>query len=238
MGGDIGYILGPQDDYSELRYSLRSLRFLPHRNVYIAGSEPPEWVQNVTHIPTDQRPIEGSGTQKYVNIKHNQRLNLLALCDELDDFVLMDDDFMFVKPLETLPPCPIAGTIEETHGVMDPQAGPYQALHFWLKNRGIPQPRHFAEHVPMLMNGPLMGLWMRDAWHIAGFPIPTLYGNMAKLPGAFGDDFVLKKMRHYDGWPESYWAVSTVEWAFYDWPVGERIRKLHFEPGPYEKEGM
>lgn len=241
MASDILYILGHQDEYEELRYSLRSLRFLPHRDVFIVGAPPPEWCVNVIHIPTEQRPVTGSGTEKYVNIKYNQRLNLLAGCDKVESFVLMDDDFIFVVPLdETLPPVPNLGTITETHGVMDPIAGPYQQFHHWYQNanpwaRSFLEPLHFAEHVPMLMRGEEMGEWMRAVWHIPGFPIPTLYGNMMGVDSYFGDDFVLKKQRHHDNWSRGQWAVSTVEYAFYAWPVGQKLRDLHSDPSPYER---
>lgn len=243
---DVVYILGFQDDYSELRYSLRSLRFFPHRNVWIVGAPPPDWCVGVNHLSTEQLPIEGSGTQKYKNRKYNQRLNLLSACEHEDvaeEFVFMNDDFMFVKDLTnmggTLPPPPRTGTFLDQFGNMDPNAGPDQKLYYWMRDHlGIDDPIYVPEHVPMIVGKRQLELAMRAAWHIEGFPVSPLWANVAGIETYLGEDFLLKKKRHHESWPERHWAVSTVEWTFYDWPVGQRLRELHREPSPYENEDL
>src|SRR5690554_930418 len=94
---DIVYFLRVDDknNSEELRYSLRSLKHIPHGNVFIVG-EMPEWVTNVTHINVQQ-----TGT-KNQNVTTGLRK---AIRSELisDDFILMNDDFFFMKDIEEMP---------------------------------------------------------------------------------------------------------------------------------------
>ena len=52
---DIVYLIkvDPENDSEELRYSLRSLKNIPHQKVILVG-EKPEWVTNVEFIPVAQ----------------------------------------------------------------------------------------------------------------------------------------------------------------------------------------
>lgn len=237
MSVDIGYILGYQDEYEELRYSLRSLKFFPHGEVWIAGAPPPDWAKNVNHIPTEQTALEG--VDRFVYRKLNQRSNLLALCDHpdvADEFVFMNDDFMLTRPLSTMPPPPRHGSFVEVFGNMNPDDGPYQQLyHYWMDHPEyeVDVPVVVPEHVPLVVDKRL-GDWMRDVWHIGGFPVSCLWANNAHIETVFGYDFVLMKDRHREGWGDQ-WAVSTVGRAFWQWPVGEKLRRLLDEPSPYER---
>ena len=139
MSVDIGYILGYQDEYEELRYSLRSLaNYGTVGEVWIVGAPPPDWCKNVNHIPTEQHDLSSAGVERFAYRKLNQRLNLLALCDHpdvADQFIFMNDDFMFVEtiPGPELPLAPHIGTFVEVFGNMDPADGPYQELyHYWM----------------------------------------------------------------------------------------------------------
>src|SRR5690606_29628433 len=69
---DVVYIVGP-GRREWLRWSLRSLRNLRHRHVWVVGMRP-SWVRNVGYIAVDQ-----AGT-KY----HNSTANVLAACDHED----------------------------------------------------------------------------------------------------------------------------------------------------------
>jgi hypothetical protein len=239
---DIGYILGHQNEYEELRHSLRSLRFVDHGQVWIAGAPPPDWIRNVNWIPVVQDgPRDGSWVD-YWPRKTNQRTNILAICDHQEvaqKWIFMNDDFMFVKPIDgELPPPPHIGTFTETHGNMQKVAGAYQKLYYWWKEHpefGVDEPLHVPEHVPMVVDKTLLADWMRDVWHIHGFPVASLWANNAKVPAYRGKDFILKRKNHEETWPEEHWAISTVNRSFYDWPVGDKLRALHSEPSPYER---
>ncbi len=75
-----------------LRFSLRSLVNVPHNKVYIVGDKP-EWIQNVTHIPYGF---------KYTKII-NEWKQILKACKVIKgEFLLFNDDFFILKPLEDL----------------------------------------------------------------------------------------------------------------------------------------
>lgn len=93
---DVVYVVKPSERNEELRFSLRSLRNLPHDRVFFAGYLP-SWVKNVTHIPTVQIP-----RQKHPNSMRNQKAALLD--DRVSDpFIVMNDDHFVMKPQTHMP---------------------------------------------------------------------------------------------------------------------------------------
>lgn len=94
---DVVYIVKPNDDNEELRYSLRSLsKNLNHDKVYFAGHKP-AWVQNVIHIPTIQ--VLG---EKHPNSLRNQ-MAAYTHPDISDTFYLFNDDHFVMKRHEEMP---------------------------------------------------------------------------------------------------------------------------------------
>lgn len=92
---DIVYLVRDGDDNEELRYSLRSLRNLPHGDVWLAGFQP-SWTTNVKCVEVDQ-----SG-KKW----DNQTRNLTAAVEHdglSDPFVMFNDDFFVTEPVESVP---------------------------------------------------------------------------------------------------------------------------------------
>lgn len=238
---DVGYILGHQSEYEELRYSLRSLKHVPHDEVFVAGAPPPDWTQNLHHIPVEQAPLDRRDRDWSGNRKTNMRRNILALLDSpevSDEFLYMNDDFILVQPLETLPPLPHLGTFTEHFGGR-PQRPPHAELYEWFLTQGISDPYLVSEHVPMVVDQRLSG-WMREVWHMTGFPVSSLWGNLAGVelqPAYRGPhfDWVLRTdQEHREAWPEHWWSVSTVDPSFHDHPVGEKLRGLFPEPSEYE----
>ncbi len=77
----------------EIRYSLRSLENIEHDNVFIVGHLP-RYVKNIVYIKADD-----------IYPKHtwNAIHKILLACQDerlSDDFILMNDDFYFLKPQE------------------------------------------------------------------------------------------------------------------------------------------
>jgi len=103
---DVVYILADESDNNniELRYSLRSLKNVPHKDVYLVTKELPKWVHNVKHIKCEDQKI-------------NKQLNALnkitAACksDTSEDFILMNDDFYILQ--KTNVPYLVNGTLRE-----------------------------------------------------------------------------------------------------------------------------
>lgn len=83
---DIVYVVREGEKNDNLRYSLRSLKNIPHDDVYIIGHKP-EWVKNVKYINRMQRV-----RNKFQNISRNMWL-ATKTSSISDDFIYMDDDF-------------------------------------------------------------------------------------------------------------------------------------------------
>lgn len=239
---DVVYILGHQDEYEELRYSLRSLTNFPHDQVWIVGAPPPAWARNVQHLPVRQEELDRTTTAWWGRRKTNMRRNILAALDHPDvskPFLYMNDDFLIVHECDgkKLPPLPHLGTIAETYRRRINESGAYQDTYRWLQTQGVADPFHVSEHIPLIVDERLAG-WMRDCWHIVGFPVASVWGNLAgvDLADRADVDWILRhEHEQSESWPEHWWSVSTVSRSFHDWPVGARLRALFPDPSPYEE---
>lgn len=95
MEPDVLYAVRPGERNESLRLSLRSLSYIPHRRVIIAGYCP-SWVRNVTVVPVRRR------ANKFDSIEENVRHALES--DDLTPVVVyMNDDFYFTRPVESVP---------------------------------------------------------------------------------------------------------------------------------------
>lgn len=227
MAIDVVYILGPpQDEYEELRYSFRSLQWVPHGgDVWIVGGPPPDWSKNLNHLPVEQR--EGPEWKRW-----NQRNNIYqaTLCpDVADEFILMNDDFVFLT--NTWPiPVVTQGPIPEFYGFRDRHPNGYHDAYTWLVEHGYPT-TVFAEHRAMVMDKHVM----RDVHEkvdVPHYPVPTMYGNIAGLEGEPGDDAIFRKGKI---WEKGEWQVSTFEKDFPVEPYGQLIRFMLPDPSEYER---
>jgi len=149
---DIVYLVkvNTKSNGNDLRYSLRSLKNIPHDKVILVG-EKPDWVTNVTFIPVEQTDI------KKANIENNLRA---AIESELvsDDFVLMNDDFYIMKPISEIPNLnfgPMADVIQ-MYDDRYPDGSDYmrtmKAQYAELLASGYENPLSYELHVPMMMN--------------------------------------------------------------------------------------
>lgn len=90
---DIVYICR-EGDNEELRYSIRSaVKNLPHDNLWVVGGKP-DWYKGA-HIPTLQDKTY------FLNAKTNIR-RVLHANQISDTFILMNDDFFIMDPVENL----------------------------------------------------------------------------------------------------------------------------------------
>ena len=86
----IAYPLKSQSEYSELRYSLRSIeRFYRGNEVVIIGSKLPDWIDNVTWIRVEDIP-----NRKQLTIKYK----ILAALEYTDEIYFMNDDVFLLEP--------------------------------------------------------------------------------------------------------------------------------------------
>ena len=92
---DLVYICRDGDN-EELRYSIRSaVANLPHDNIWVVGGKPDWYTGNF--IRTKQNGL------KFDNARNN--LNVACRRHEISsDFILMNDDFFIMKPVESIQP--------------------------------------------------------------------------------------------------------------------------------------
>lgn len=95
MKRDVVFALGENVKRDELTYALRSLRFLPHRNVYFLGGAPPDWVQNVYHLPFKTGHKWRNLDDKFRSLRY---IGVLT-----DEIIYTEDDYFVLEPQFDLP---------------------------------------------------------------------------------------------------------------------------------------
>lgn len=231
---DIVYFVREGDDNEELRYSLRSLKNLPHRKVHIVGYKP-SWVTNVNHIDIAQ---DKGG--KNLNTTHNMEMAAYELSVS-DDFILMNDDFFIMKQLSELPHYN-RGTIKE----LEKYYSQFDSAYY----QGMVDTREYMEelglgdnllsyelHIPMIFNKnnviDMFSQYYGDAPPVSVLHKRSLYGNMYNYGGE-----TIKDVRVYkiDGqFDKNSTFLSTEDKIWAESEVGIFIRNKFPEKCEYEK---
>lgn len=225
MPPDVVYVVRPGDDNPELKWSLRSLRNIPHGQVWMAGHKP-AWVsEQVRHIPVSpMRPKAESSNA-----------NLRAACAHpqvAEDFLLFNDDFFVVEPIEAVPMLH-RGTVNEAlqemrGGYRRAAEGTRELLTTW----GHTDPLSYELHVPMPVFKPAMAElldWARGTFRLHH---RTLYGNVVGAGGTRVAD-----VKVYDRFQKTFPQGPFVSTNDQSWSgcVGHWVQRLFPNPGPYER---
>lgn len=229
-----------ENDSEELRYSLRSLKNVPHDKVVIVG-EKPEWVTNVTYIPVEQNK------SKHENVAIN--LNT-AVNSELvsDNFVLMNDDFFIMKQIPAIPPMNF-GKLEDviaSYEARYPEGTDYiesmKHTQDILANRGLTNLLSYELHTPVILNKQNVRE-TREKIHEAGYQFRTIYGNLFPNDSStYPDVKVFLEPRHnapeFNRDPSTYLATQTflsaTGGAFKRGVAGDFVRNAFPEKSEYE----
>jgi hypothetical protein len=138
-----------EGENEELKYSIRSVeKHLPPGRIWVVGGKPSWYVGH--HIPVKQ---EGP---KYENAIENIR----AACESKQissTFVLMNDDFFAIKPLEEVPTYVGGFMVEKValYSAISPRSTYTKILlrtSMKIGRIGMDLPRDYELHVPMMMN--------------------------------------------------------------------------------------
>lgn len=176
------YILGTGSTWNdnELRYSLRSAcLYYPHTSVLVVGHRP-AWLRGVQHLLAHDPYPTG-----VANVIHKLSWALHAGVLE-DEITFMNDDFLFLKPLEGDLPTYTRGTLADRVAQMD-HNNSYRVLHerclSRLRSWGTAQPLDYGTHTPMRMRPTLMlDVVQRFGGSGSAYPFRTCYGNLHKVP--------------------------------------------------------
>lgn len=183
---DIVYIIGTGSRWqdNELRFSLRSVeKYLDHGKVFVCG-EFPSWLQNVKHIPSIDGFMPPVQAWKQKNAIHKIRTACLN-SDVSDDFVLMNDDFFFLRKtdVETLHLGELHKAIEK-HTTKDGYY--YHAIvttRDLLNVAGL-ETKNYEVHYPIVINKKkFLTLTNSLSWHEVGYIYRSIYGNTYNIGG-------------------------------------------------------
>lgn len=186
---DIVYVVRDGEENLPLKYSLRSLKNIPHENVYIIGYKP-EWVTNVKYYNRFQR-----GQSKFKNITKN--IYLTTKIEELsDDFVYMDDDYYIMREIDEIYP-QHRGEIEiQTEFYREQGSMVYvnglEDVTKRLHEQGIEYPLSYELHIPIVYNKEkLKHVLELDDSHAINAPIfhiRSFYSNYYRIGGQHMND--------------------------------------------------
>lgn len=216
---------GKSDD--ELRYSLRSLKNMPHDNVYICG-DLPEWAsENIIHIPDRKYDWSIMG-----NKFANQEAKWFTVCNDprvSDNFIMMNDDFFVMKPIDSMP------TLHRgrLHRAGSSDSHYYRTLaytrEFLIRNLVL-APLNYELHIPMVINKTkrLAVSYFIHRHFVRGqiVQMRSIYGNMFDIGGKLSED--VKNVDNYDSV-----FLSTDEDTF-PGDIGIHIRNTFPEKSKYE----
>lgn len=216
---DVVYPLKRGVQHAELRYSLRSLKNLPHDRVFLVGGLP-DWATGVEHIQVDRRPT------KY----KDAAANIAAACNDprvSDPFILMNDDFFVMKPIDQVPVLN-RGRVRDveqtyrTNGIASKYLAGMIQTREELEFLGYEDPLSFELHVPMVVHKQMR---LKAIEMGARFPVwhaRTAYGALARLEGETIEDV---KIHDRDVHPDhNQTFLSTSDTTFVQGPVGTYIR--------------
>jgi len=177
-----------EGENEELRYSLRSLRNLPHGRVWIFGGAP-EWIRGAELVPTDQHDTKYRVTTRAMR----------AACehpDVSDPFALFNDDFYVMRPVAEVPVLhrgPVAAVLayyERRWGGRSRYSVGMRETAVLLRSLGFDDPLSYELHLPLPIHKAAM-LEALDAGEASGITVlhkRTLYGNLARLGGERASD--------------------------------------------------
>lgn len=225
---DVVYINRPGDENEELRYSLRSLRNVPHGRVWVAGYKPP-WVV------AESIPVTGMRDKQTSALK-----NLIAALehpDVSDPFLIMNDDFYAMRPMDSVPVLHL-GDLDKVISEHRPGAAYTNAMRKTrdrlAENKDGPL-YSYEVHCPMVIEKLGMQLALSIGANIHGMHNRTMYGNLMELGGTQTRDFKIyrtEKATDYKQWP----FLSTSDRTFHYHHAGRYVREAFKEPSPYEKQ--
>lgn len=223
---DVVYVVRPGERNEELRYSLRSLRNLPHGKVWISGYCP-KWVTGVGVILTETKP-GGHASAK---------ANLRAACEHpevSERFVYFNDDFFVMQPLETTPVMhrgPLADVIANDRLAKAYTRAMKETLAI-LTEQGVETPLMYDLHAPMMVTKAGM-LEALDLCSYSMIQERTVYGNLQQVGGELRRNHKVYRMDR--GW-QSWSFLSTNDHGFRTHPVGQYIRSCFDTGSPYEAD--
>lgn len=237
---DVVIPLKESNDNEELRYVLRSIAAnLPHRKIFLAGFTP-DWVKGVESINVEIPQ----------GLKYSKSLaNTKAACADprvSDDFILFNDDFFVMQPVESIEPVH-RGSLRKFHALFASKNHRYRNYRDGIGRMRDILEYHFGIapeaqlcyelHVPMIFNKAkrLECYEIQDRFPAGDLALHTntLYGNINHVGGNFAPD-----VKYFDSESEpdpDLVFISSDDESFKHGLVGEFVREAFPKPCKYER---
>ena len=228
---DIVYVVKDAAFNDELRYSLRSVdKNFPHHNVFFYGGKP------MYLRPDQQVVLHQVGKTKWDRVR--MMLKTIALDDRItEDFVLFNDDFFVMRPVESLPAYEY-GTLESLCERIESRNGG-RLTPYTLKLRETIATLekdeltafNFELHVPFIFNRRRLLEVIERYPTIKG--TRSLYGNTYLTETEHLVDQKVFKVGDLP--PENAVFISTEDRAFNEGKVGKMIRTKFPDKSKWER---
>jgi hypothetical protein len=213
----------------ELRYSIRSAtQNLEHENVWVVGGKP-DWYRG----PSISVP-QNLGV-KYNNAKNNLR-HIVESSRISNRFILMNDDFFTLKPVELKPY--YSGTLQERYernSRLSPNASYTQKIldtMLMLQKIGFENPLDYSIHIPMEMDKAGLAKSL-------DFPlIRSAYGNLMAVGGEQRPDVKIYSGALYNGMsfkPDKDSDFISTDDASFPFIRDKYLKDLFPDPTLYEQ---
>lgn len=218
---DVVYFVKEAYENEELRYSLRSVdQNMPHRNVWIYGM-PPCGIR-VDHVAR----FNQIGKNKWARVR--SMFEKLALNSGLsDDFILMNDDFFVMKPINELKNY-YGGSLQERINVIEKHFnGPtsytvrLRRTEEHLKKLKLTT-KNYELHIPIIVNKKKF-LEQLNLYTGVNGASRSFYGNTYKIGGTKVKDVKVYDLD--DKFDHNTTFLSTSDKSFYFGEVGKFIRE-------------
>lgn len=169
---DIVYFVKDGVRNEELRYSIRSVcQNMPFKRIWIFGGCP----KNI--VPDVRIRVAQEGKTKWDRVRNM----FLMACEnkELsDDFILFNDDFFVMKPVDKITPW-YRSSLEEHIKVLAP--GPYRNLLKQVSEELGSDAKSYEVHTPFIFNKKKLLKLIKETPEL--HCTRTMYGNLNKIGG-------------------------------------------------------
>lgn len=225
---DVVYILKKEVDSEELRYSLRSLKNLPHGKVWFVGGQPRGFRPDIA------LKHQQSGETKWDLIRSSM-LKVVTDPELSETFYLFNDDFFVMKPVRgeyiNFSDKTLTWRIEDLrreYPWLNHYGRSLVKAREELKTLGCPE-INFETHTPMLMQKDIV---TESILKCSSPQMRSVYGNVNRIPFRDRKDV---KIYDLDTIPEGADFISTNDETFKNGKVGEYIRQRFPKPCRYEE---
>lgn len=234
---DVVYTVKHSDDNEELKYSLRSLKNIPHKRVVFVGHKP-IWSKPDLHIPVEQ-----TGVSKVAKTNHNWFT--VALNKEVSSqFILMNDDFFIMKPIKKLPfyHSSSHNKFEKYYQENHPNSSYTDVIINTSKRLielGIENPKSYELHLPTIISKQAIRIALaRQHYRITPINIRTLAIHLMEVDSVKRNDVKFYGSRESDKSPDMELPemdfISTDD-NTWNSEIGDYVKSMFQKKSRYEK---